>query len=216
MIDTVAQIEAIEREVTRRPGPHGEELSVRIRRIYDAAITDVWEALTDPDRMKRWFLPVSGDLRVGGTFQLEGNAGGDIHLCEPPNLLRVSFGGPTSLVELRLSPDGEQRTSLELEHTVPVEFAQSGAGALYVGPGWDGGFVALGLYLEGQISDDPVAAANSPEGLDLSKRSVDAWLAVVEASGTATGDEIAAATQMALAQFAPGEVDTDDFGEAGD
>jgi len=115
-----------------------------------------------------------------------------------------------------LSPDGEQRTSLELEHTVPVEFAQSGAGALYVGPGWDGGFVALGLYLEGQISDDPVAAANSPEGLDLSKRSVDAWLAVVEASGTATGDEIAAATQMALAQFAPGEVDTDDFGEAGD
>ena len=216
MIDTVAQIEAIEREVTRRPGPHGEELSVRIRRIYDAAITDVWEALTDPDRIKRWFLPVSGDLRVGGTFQLEGNAGGDILVCEPPNLLRVSFGGPTSLVELRLSPDGEQRTSLELEHTVPVEFAQSGAGALYVGPGWDGGFVALDLYLEGRISDDPVAAANSPEGLDLSKRSVDAWLAVVEASGTATGDEIAAATQMALAQFAPGAIDSDDFGEAGE
>jgi uncharacterized protein YndB with AHSA1/START domain len=213
MIDTVAQIEAIEREVTRRPGPHGEELSVRIRRIYDAAITDVWEALTDPERMKRWFLPVTGDLRVGGTFQLEGNAGGEILLCEPPKLLRVSFGGPTSLVELRLSPDGEQRTSLELEHTVPVEFAQSGAGALYVGPGWDGGFVALGLYLEGQISDDPVAAANSPEGLDLSKRSVDAWLAVVEASGTATADEIAAATQMALAQFAPGAVDADEAGD---
>jgi hypothetical protein len=122
----------------------------------------VWDALTDPDRMKRWFLPVSGDLQVGGKFQLEGNAGGEILRCEPPHLLKVTFGRPTSLVELRLSPEGEDRTMLELEHTVPIEIAQNGAGSLYAGPGWDGGFVALDLYLRGEISEDPVAAADSP------------------------------------------------------
>jgi len=209
-VDIASQLEAIDREVTRRPGPQGEEeVCVRIRRTYDADITDVWDALTDPDRMKRWFLPVSGDLRAGGNFQLEGNAGGDILDCEPPRLLRVTFGGPTSLVELRLTADSADRTKLQLEHTVPLEFAQSGAGALFVGPGWDGGFVALDLYLRGEISADPVAAANSPEGLELSKQSVDIWVAVVEASGTATTDEIAAATEMSLAQFAPESEGTD-------
>jgi uncharacterized protein YndB with AHSA1/START domain len=201
-MDIATQLEAIDREVIRRIGPEGEEVCVVIRRTYDAAVADVWSALTAPDRMKRWFLPVSGDLRVGGSFELEGNADGDILACEPPHLLRVTFGGPTSLVELRLSPETEDRTSLQLEHTVPIEIAQSGAGALFVGPGWDGGFVALDLYLGGEISDDPVAAVNSPEGRELSKQSVDSWVAVVEGSDTASGDEIEAVKQMALAQFA--------------
>lgn len=205
-MDIATQLEAIDREVTRRPGPNGEEVSVLIRRTYDAAIADVWSALTDPNRMRRWFLPISGDLRAGGNFQLEGNAGGDIIACEPPRLLKVTFGGPTSLVELQLSPETEDRTSLQLEHTVPIEFAQSGAGSLFVGPGWDGGFVALDLYLRGEVADDPIAAANSPEGQELSKRSVDSWVAVVQASGTASADEIAAARQMSLAQFAPDQV----------
>ena len=213
MIDIATQLKAIDREVIRRDGPDGEEVAVLIRRTYDAAIADVWDALTDPDRMKRWFLPVGGDLRVGGTFQLEGNASGDILRCEPPRLLRVTFGGPTSLVEVRLSPDGEDRTTLELEHTVPIGIAQNGAGALFVGPGWDGAFVALDLYLRGEVSDDPVAATNSPDGRALSKQSVYSWVAVVQASGTATTDEIDALAQMSLAQFAPDEADTEDDGD---
>jgi uncharacterized protein YndB with AHSA1/START domain len=207
MIDIQSQIEAIDREVVRREGAGGEEVSVLISRTYDSAIEDVWEALTDPERVKRWFMPLTGDLRPGGTFQLEGNAGGDIQECEPPSRLKVTFGGPTSLVELRLTPEGDNRTSLELEHTVPIEMAQSGAGALFVGPGWDGGFVALDLYLRGQVADDPVAAANSPEGLELSRQAVDVWLDVVRGSGTATPEEIEFALQMSLAQFAPGTGD---------
>ena len=31
-------------------------------------------------------------------------------------------------------PDGDNATTLELEHTVPIEMAQSGAGAMWVGP----------------------------------------------------------------------------------
>jgi uncharacterized protein YndB with AHSA1/START domain len=207
MIDIPSQLAAIYREVGERPIEGGEAVGVLLRRSYPAEIEDVWNAVTDPERMKRWFLPVTGDLRVGGSFQLVGNASGEILGCEPPRLLRVTFGGPTSVVELRLAPNGESETILELEHTVPKEIAQSGAGALYVGPGWDGALMGLDLYLRGQVTDDPVAAANSPWAQEFSKRSVHAWTAAVESSGTATADEIAAATEMSLTQFAPDAAD---------
>jgi hypothetical protein len=159
--------------------------------------------VTDPDRIKRWLMPISGDLRVGGSFQLEGNAGGEILTCEPPRLLRVTFGDPNSIVELRLTAQGDGDTVLELEHTVPIEVAQSGAGAMWVGPGWDGALLGLGLFLRGEAVGDPVAAANSPEARAFSKESVHAWAAVVEDSGTATAEQLAAATEVSLAQFAP-------------
>lgn len=203
MIDIANHLKAIHREVGKRPTESGEVVSVLLRRSYQAPVEDVWSAVTDPDRMKRWFLPVSGDLRVGGTFQLEGNAGGEILHCEPPRLLKVTFGGPTSLVELRLSSADADNTALELEHTVPIEMAGSAAGALYVGPGWDGAFMGLDLFLSGQVIDDPAAMANSLEVQAFSKESAHAWVAVVEASGAASAEEIAAATEVSLAQFAP-------------
>jgi uncharacterized protein YndB with AHSA1/START domain len=203
MIEIAEQLEAIQRTVSRGPSEGGEGVTVLLGRVYDGAVEDVWAALTDPERIRRWFYPVSGDLRAGGKFQLEGNAGGDILACEPPRLLRLTFGGPLSLVELRLSPDGAERTRLELEHTVPIEMARSGAGALYVGPGWDGAFLALALFLQGVVAEDPVAAANSPEAREFTLRSVHTWVSVVEASGTAGPEDIAAAKEMSLAQFAP-------------
>jgi uncharacterized protein YndB with AHSA1/START domain len=203
MIDIQSQIDAIDRAVSRRQGSAGEEVAVLISRTYDSVISDVWEALTDPDRVKRWFMPLSGDLRPGGNFQLEGNASGDILECDPPHLVRVTFGGPTSIVELRLTPEDDDRTRLQIEHTVPIEMAQSGAGALYVGPGWDGGFVALDLYLRGEVADDPVAAASSPEAIELSRQSVDVWVEVIRQSGTADTEQIESAARMSMAQFAP-------------
>ena len=97
-------------------------------------------------------MPISGDLRKGGSFQLEGNAGGDILECERPRRFRVTFGGEASFFEIRLSPTGDGATTLELEHTVPIEMAQSGAGALWVGPGWDGGLLGLALFLAGEVA----------------------------------------------------------------
>src|SRR4029078_6276694 len=125
MIDIVSQLNAIQRKVEVLPpaGGLGERVSVLRSRSYDAPIGDVWDAVTQPDRIKRWFMPISGDLRVGGNFQLEGNAGGEILACEPPRLLRVTFGGPTSLVEVRLIAQEDSATILELQHTVPIEMA---------------------------------------------------------------------------------------------
>jgi uncharacterized protein YndB with AHSA1/START domain len=198
VIDIINEVNAIRREV----GTTGEEVAVVVRRSYPAAVEDVWSALTEPDRIRRWFLPVKGDLRIGGQFQLEGNAGGEILECEPPVRFKVTFGGPTSLVELRLEPGTEDGTTvLSLEHTVPIDLAGGGAGALYAGPGWDLAFVALGAYFRGEspAEGDP----NSPEIQRLSQHSVRAWVAVITDSGTATAEDIAAATDASLAQFAP-------------
>lgn len=205
MIDIASQLNAIHRQVEQQPPADGsgERVSVLLRRGYDAPIGDVWEAVTQPDRIRRWLMPISGELRVGGSFQLEGNAGGEILACEPPRLLKVTFGDPNSIVQVRLTPQGDSDTVLELEHTVPIEIAQSGAGALYAGPGWDGALMGLGLFLGGEAVGDPVAAASSPEALEFSKRSVHAWVEVVRDSGTATAEQLAAATEVSLAQFAP-------------
>ncbi|WP_026316677.1 SRPBCC family protein [Actinokineospora enzanensis] len=196
MMDIAAQIAAVTRAVQQT----GESVGVLLTRRYRADAADVWDAITDPDRVARWFLPLSGDLRPGGTFQLEGNAGGDILHCEPPTLLRVTFGGPTSVVEVRLSTHGDE-TELVLEHTVPIELAGGAAGSLYVGPGWDGAVLALGLYLAGEVIDDPVAAGNSAEAQQFSLASIEAWTAV--AAETASAEEVAAARAAAVAQFSP-------------
>jgi uncharacterized protein YndB with AHSA1/START domain len=197
ILDIAQQIGAVRRDVTEE----GDLVRVQMDRRYPSPTADVWDALTDPDRIRRWMLPISGDFRVGGHFQLEGNAGGEILHCERPHVLRVTFGDPSSLVEVRLVEDGPD-TVLTLEHTVPKALAGGVAGALYVGPGWDGALLGLGLYLDGQVSEDPVAAANSPEAQEFSAGSVSAWVGVLEGTG-ADAETIAGARQVAMAQFAP-------------
>lgn len=202
IIDIAKQIGAISREVSRQHTESGETVAVTLQRRYPSDQADVWQAITDPDRVRRWFLPLTGDLREGGSFQLEGHAGGDIVMCEPPRHLMVTFGGETSIVDVILSGDGKQ-TLLKLTHSVPIELAGSGAGALYVGPGWDGALLGIARYLAEEVIDDPVAAANSSEMQDFNLSSIKEWVATIEVSGTADADAIAAAQQASLAQFAP-------------
>jgi uncharacterized protein YndB with AHSA1/START domain len=75
MIDT-NPLTGTERAVGHRRIAAGEARTALIRRRYHATVEDVWEACTDPVRLSRWFPKVSGDLRVGGRFSIEGNASG--------------------------------------------------------------------------------------------------------------------------------------------
>jgi uncharacterized protein YndB with AHSA1/START domain len=206
-IDVAAQLAAIHRDVQLKAAgaeaDGGEVVAVLLRREYAADAPDVWDALTDPDRLRRWFLPVTGDLRPGGSFQTEGNAGGEILTCDAPSLLRVTWGDAASVVALRLTAVDADRTAVELEHSVPLAFAGSGAGALYVGPGWDHTLVQLDLHLTGH--PDPAGVESGPQGPEIGRRSVSAWVAAVRASGTATAEEVAGGEAAALAQFAPAQ-----------
>ena len=202
MIDVVKQIEAVQREVGPGTLAAGDARSVRLRRTYDAPIEDVWDALTDPERIGRWFLPISGEYRIGGRYQFEGNAGGEIVACERPHRLRATwvYGEPASPadiseVELRLTPSDADSTTLELEHTaiVPEEFwTMYGPGA--VGVGWEGGLLGLALHLTGGSVEDPIAWQSSDEGRDFNTRSSQAW---GEASTAAGEDPAAVATMVA-------------------
>jgi Activator of Hsp90 ATPase homolog 1-like protein len=78
VIEVVEEINRVERRVGSRTFDAGEARTIVIARTYDAALEDVWDACTNPERLPRWFLPVSGELRPGGRYELEGNAGGEI------------------------------------------------------------------------------------------------------------------------------------------
>ncbi len=92
MVDIVREIDAVEREVGGARLDGADARTVVLRRRYEASVDDVWDALTSPERISRWFLPVSGDYRIGGRFQFEGNAGGEILACDRPHRLQVSLG----------------------------------------------------------------------------------------------------------------------------
>ena len=115
MIDIVHEIDAVQRAVTSGRIAAGEGRTVRLERTFDAPIEDVWDALTDAERISRWFLPISGELHVGGRYQLEGNAGGEVLACEPPHRFRVTwvYGEVTSPeqiseLEVRLTAAGDR------------------------------------------------------------------------------------------------------------
>ena len=212
MIDVIREIEAVRRTVGPGRLAAGEGHTVTLSRTYAAPIDDVWDALTDPTRIGRWFLPISGDFRLGGRYQFEGNAGGEILDCDKPNRLKVSWvymdtGNPADVseVELRLTPESDESTTLELAHTAIVPDAmwdQYGPGA--VGVGWEGGFLGLELHLLGGSIDDPVAWQIGPEGRDFNTRSSVAW---GEASRAAGEDEatIARNVEQTTAFYVPSD-----------
>jgi uncharacterized protein YndB with AHSA1/START domain len=208
MSDIVDQINHIRRQVGSRTVAEGDARTLVLRRTYDATVEDVWDACTDPERIGRWFLPVSGDLKLGGHYQLEGNAGGEILRCEPPQLLKVSwlFGEDSgfSEVELRLTAEDEaERTTVELEHVavVPPEmWDQFGPGA--VGVGWDLMMLGLGLHLSGDTIDDLATWQESDEAREFMTRSSEAWGEAYGASG-APSDVVAAAVRSTTGFYAP-------------
>ncbi|MFK4086595.1 SRPBCC family protein [Kribbella sp. NPDC020789] len=201
MIDILEQLNAVQREVSRT----GETVSLRMRRTYRATPDELWDAMTDPARLARWFWPTTGDFQVGGSFQLQGMAGGDILECEPPKAFKVTYGGPNSFLEIQLHPAAADSTELELEHVVTEIPAPGASGALYVGPGWDGGLLGLALYVAGLPTGfDPTTFANSPQMLEFNEHSVRTWLQVVRDSHTTSEEDALAAARASMAQFAPG------------
>lgn len=211
MRDLINELAAVYRQVERDNADGDEIVRVTMRRQYSTDAAALWSALTEPDRIARWFMPISGDLREGGSFQLEGNANGEILTCESPSLLRTTFGGPDSIVTLTLTPKETGSTELQLEHAVPLAMAQNVAGALFVGPGWDGAFLGLGLYVAGKAAGDPVEAANSPEVVEFNIAAIELWSTVAGDAG-ATPEEVAQGRAMALAQFAPDSAEAAEVG----
>ena len=171
----------------------GDEAHVlSITETYDGEVEEIWDAVTDPERIPRWFLPVSGDLTVGGRYKLEGNAEGEVLSCEPPRAFGVTweYGGDVSFLYLDLAGhDGA--TDLRLRHAATVNDHWDTYGPGAVGVGWDLTLLGLAAYLPG--------GAAVPKGMpppEVMRRSAQGWGAAHAASGVpaAAAEEAAART----------------------
>jgi uncharacterized protein YndB with AHSA1/START domain len=179
-IDPLAAAGLVTREVRTGSRDASPTKIVIARRTYPTGQADLWDALTNPERIPRWFLPVSGELKVGGRYQLEGNAGGVVERCDEPDTFALTweFGGMVTWLAVTLTPDGAG-TSLELAHEAhidPTMWGQFGPGA--VGVGWDLALMGLGLHLESGKQVDPATAVTfpaSPEGGEFIGRAATGW-----------------------------------------
>lgn len=188
MTDAATLATTISRKVSTR-AEDGQVLHVvTLSQAYPTTIDDLWDACTSAERLPRWFLPVSGDLRVGGRYQFEGNAGGVIEDCDRPHRVSATweYAEAVSWVTLNFfsTPDGSSR--LELVHTAPESDHWDTYGPGAVGIGWDLGFLGLAQHLETGASLDASAFeewAVSPEGIAFTTASSDGWTEAAIASG---------------------------------
>ncbi len=189
---------AISRTVQSGTRENKPTREVRVGRAFGTNLDDLWDALTNAERIRQWMLPISGDLRLGGTYRLEGNASGTITACDPPASFSATweYAGEVSWVEVRLQAISSTETHLELTHISPVDenmWDQYGPGA--TGVGWDLSLLGLSLHVSSGAPRPPEADGweSSDEGRRFCRASSDAWAAASVEFGTEPGTARAAA-----------------------
>ena len=186
--DVEGHLAAVERSVSSLERDGLPARAVTLSRIYESAIEDLWDALTNAERIPRWFLPVSGNLVPGGRYQLKGNAGGMITACERLShfALTWEFGEDVSWVEVRLLADGDSHTRLTLTHTALLSEHWDTYGPGAVGVGWELGLMGLAIHIvqPNEPKPDEVAFATSTSGKSLITGSSERWGHASIAAGT--------------------------------
>ncbi|MGA7172742.1 MAG: SRPBCC domain-containing protein [Candidatus Dormiibacterota bacterium] len=141
----------------------GGEGVVRMKARYKTDVDDLWKALTDPQRLVRWYGKVEGDLRLGGEFTATvfgsgWDGRGRIDVCLPPWKAEVTMWeevGAEGVVAAELVADGDH-TGLVIERRgVPLDklFAY--------GAGWQAHLEDLAAHLTGQERPDWATAWSS-------------------------------------------------------
>lgn len=205
MIDVDHQINAVQRTVGDRTLDAGEARVVTISQSYETDAADLWDACTDIERIPRWFLPITGDLRVGGQYQLEGNAHGSVLTCNPPHEFTATweFGDAVSWIEVRIFDEGPHRSRFELQHIAHADdhWEQFGPGA--TGMGYDGALVGLTIHLStGRAVEQSWGQQwmASEDGRRFTRNSGEAWYQANVAAG-ADHDWARAAADRCIAAY---------------
>lgn len=181
MFDVAKHLGAITRTVENSTHEGTPVKVVVASRTYPTDVADLWDAVTTPERIANWFAPVTGDLRLGGRFQVENNAGGEVLSCDQPKHFAITweFAGDTSWVDVHLEEAGEGAT-LTLRHAADVRdnphMETYGPGA--VGVGWELGLMGLAEYLaagEGVSHDEFEAWGGSPDGQSMMTGAATGW-----------------------------------------
>lgn len=184
--DADGHLGAVDRTVSSLERDGRPARDVALSRTYPADTADVWALVTSAERITRWFAPITGQLELGGRYQIEGNAGGVVETCVPRSHFGVTweFGGDVSWVALRLvgDDDGTRLTLTHTQHLSP-HWDEYGPGA--VGVGWEMGLLGLALYLADPAKPkiDEAAFVASAEGKAYVGGSAQAWGQAAIANG---------------------------------
>ena len=205
--DVESHLGAVERSVSWLERDGESASAVTLARSYATTVEDLWDAVTNGERIPRWFAPVSGDLRLGGRYQVEGNAGGEITACEQNShfALDWEFGGWLSWVEVNVSDEGSGTARLSLTHIAHLSEFWDTYGPGAAGVGWEMGFLGLALYLADPDWPKPDIAvfATSPDGKAFITGSSEGWGRAAIAAGT--DPEAAGAAASRTTAFYTGE-----------
>jgi uncharacterized protein YndB with AHSA1/START domain len=131
----------------------GDRPAVLVTRRLDHPAERVWEALTVPGLLARWFPSgAEFELRPGGTvtFDPDGESyDGQVLTAEPPH--RLEFTWETDRLDFTLSgTEAGRSTDLTLLHAF-----DDLAGAASFATGWEGCLAALADVLAGREAADP-------------------------------------------------------------
>ena len=187
-IDVDYELGAAERSVSFTQVDEKAAGIVKIARTYTTSLDDMWDALTNADRIPRWFLPISGDLKLGGHYQFQGNAGGTITHCSAPSFLGVTweFAQQVSWLEVRLEKVSTTSTRFELSHTLILteHWDEYGPGAL--GVGWEMGLLGMEMHITkpNEPKADERTFHTTPEGKALHIGSSEGWYRAAVEAGT--------------------------------
>ena len=194
------QVGLVRREVRSGSRDGQPTKLVLATRSYSAERTDVWDALTNPDRLPRWFAPVAGELKEGGSYQVENNAGGTIEHCNAPEQFNLTweFAGGVSWLQVTLTEQADQ-TQLELLHEAPIDPHWETYGPGAVGVGWDLSLLGLALHLESGEAMNPAeveAWSVAEAGKTFLGEASDGWCVAAIADGADPEAARAAADQV--------------------
>lgn len=187
-LNTIEQLDAVDRAVATGSRDGRETRSVVLTQTYAVPLADLWQACTEADRISRWLMPITGELHVGGRYQLQGNAGGLIEDCVPQERIAVTweFGGLGVSWVVATFTESPEGATVRVEHTAQVDERWGDFGPGAVGIGWDMMLLGLSLHLTtGEHLDEAQALEwqTSPEGAAFMKRSLDGWTAAQIAAG---------------------------------
>lgn len=205
-LDVQGHLGVVTRSVSSSTRDGAPARTVTLSRRYHTTLENLWDAVTKPSRIPRWFMPITGVLELGGRYQLEGNAGGVIETCRPMAQFTATweFGGDVSWIEASFSEDAPgARLTLNHIALLSPHWDEYGPGA--VGVGWDTGLLGLALHIAApdEPKVDEEAFVMSPPGKAFIAGSSDAWALAAIADG---GDaEAARAAAQRTTAFYTGE-----------
>ena len=201
---------AVERSVSTLERDGQTAHAVILARTYATTHEDLWDAVTSAQRIPNWFLPITGNLELGGSYQLEGNASGRITACQPPSSYAITweFGGFVTWVDVQVAAEGIDHARLTITHTAHHSEHWDTFGPGATGVGFEMGLLGLYMHLTDpeQPRPDPVEFAMSPDGKALLKGSGQAWGEAAIAAG-ADPDHARASAARTVAFYTGEEIE---------